>query len=119
MKINRLITTFKLIQCDVGFQNRRFQLYVIYRPPSSKTNNIKTSNFFAEWSEFLDQIIVSNDDIVITGDLNFHLDHPSNSEARTFLETSIEHELVQHVRHATHICGHILDVVITREDSPI
>jgi hypothetical protein len=42
--------------------------------------NIKTSTFFAEWSEFLDQIAVSNDDIVLTGDLNFHLDNPSNNK---------------------------------------
>ena len=30
-----------------------------------------------------------------------------------------EHELVQHIRSATYVCGHILDVIITREDSLI
>ena len=30
-----------------------------------------------------------------------------------------EHELEQHMRSATHVCGHIFDVVITREDSLI
>ena len=48
--------------------------------------------------------------------MNFHLDNPSKCDARTFLETLTEHELVQHMRSATHVCGHILDVVITREN---
>jgi hypothetical protein len=38
---------------------------------------------------------------------------------RCFGGTLTEHELVQHIRSATHVCGHILDVVITREDSLI
>ena len=38
---------------------------------------------------------------------------------RRSLETLTEHELVQHIRSATHVCGHILDVIITREDSLI
>ena len=117
--VDRSITTFEFIHCDVSAQHHRFQLYVIYRPPPSKSNNIKTSIFFAEWSEFLDRITVSNDDIVITGDLNFHLDNPSNCDARTFLETMTEHELVQHIRSATYVCAHILDVVISRGDSLI
>ena len=75
---DRSKTTFELIHCDLRAQYHRFQLYVIYRQPPSKSNNIKTSTFFAEWSEFLDQITVRNDDIVITGNLNFHLDNPSN-----------------------------------------
>jgi hypothetical protein len=77
IKVDRSITTFEFIHCDVSAQHHRFQLYVIYRPPPSKSNNIKTSIFFAEWSEFIDRITVSNDDIVITGHLNFHLDNPS------------------------------------------
>ena len=51
--------------------------------------------------------------------MNFHLDNPSNCDARTFLETFTKHEIVQHIRRATHVFGHILDVVITREDSLI
>ena len=48
VKVDRSITTFELIHCDVSAQYHRFQLYVIYRPPPSKSNNIKTSTFFAE-----------------------------------------------------------------------
>lgn len=60
---------------------------------------------------------VSNDDIVITGDMNFHLDNLINSEANIFLDQLTGHKLVQHIRSATHVCGHIHDVVKTTEVS--
>jgi hypothetical protein len=43
----------------------------------------------------------------------------SQCQPPPFLETLTEHELVQHIRSATHVYGHIFDVVITREDSLI
>lgn len=56
---------------------------------------------------------VSNDD----DDMNFHLDNLINSEANIFLDQLTGHKLVQHIRSATHVCGHIHDVVKTTEVS--
>ncbi|KAK6167120.1 hypothetical protein SNE40_021219 [Patella caerulea] len=60
-----------------------------------------------------------SDDIILTGDLNFHLDDKFDCDARKFTETLTDHGLVQHVVGATHVRGHTLDVIITREDSSI
>jgi hypothetical protein len=35
---------------------------------------LKNTTFFEEWSEFLDRLVVIPDELLITGDLNFHLD---------------------------------------------
>ncbi|CAC5422780.1 unnamed protein product [Mytilus coruscus] len=70
-----------------------------------------------EWSTFLDQLVIIP--IVITGDLNFHLDDKNNSDACKFIETLEDHGLQQHINGPTHIHGHTLDVIITREISSI
>jgi len=58
-------------------------------------------------------------DVIITGDLNIHVDVKSNGEARTFFSILDSHGLTQHINSATHKGGHRLDLVISRESSPI
>jgi hypothetical protein len=55
--------------------------------------------------------------VIITGDLNFHLDDPSDHNARKFLDILDEQGFVQHVVGATHIRGYTLDFFITRDNS--
>ncbi|CAG2249207.1 unnamed protein product [Mytilus edulis] len=110
---------FELLECNVSSKHHRFRLCVIYRPPPSRINKLKTSTFFEEWSTFLDQLVIIPEEIVITGDLNFHLDDKNNSDACKFIETLEDHGLQQHINSPTHIHGHTLDVIITREISSI
>ncbi|CAG2225152.1 unnamed protein product [Mytilus edulis] len=60
-----------------------------------------------------------SDDIILTGDLNFHLEDKFDCDARKFTETLSDRGLVQHVFGAFRVTGHTLDVIITREDSSI
>ncbi|CAG2223690.1 unnamed protein product [Mytilus edulis] len=110
---------FEMLECNVVVLKNCFRLCVIYSPPPSRTNKLKNSTFFEEWSEFLDRLVVTSEELVITGDLNFHLDNKNNCDTRKFQETLRDHGLVQHVRGPTHNHGHTLDVVITRENSLI
>ena len=77
-------------------QSMRF--CVVYRPPTSKTNKFKLSTLFEEWNIFLDRLPVSQDELMITGDLNFHLDNKDLTDTRKFFETLSDHGLVQHIR---------------------
>lgn len=112
-------THFEHMECIVQHKGARFCLCVIYRPPPSKVNNFQNATFFEEWSQYLDQKAVLSDDIIIMGDLNFHLDKNDDVDARRFVNTLDCHGLSQHVVGATHVRGHTLDVVITREYSTI
>ena len=58
-------------------------------------------------------------EMVITGDLNFHLDTETAPDVRRFSETLADHGMVQLVTDATHNKGHILDVVIVRINGAI
>ncbi|VDI70250.1 Hypothetical predicted protein [Mytilus galloprovincialis] len=47
------------VECNVVVLKNCFRLCVIYRPPPSRTNKLKNSTFFEEWSEFLDRLVVT------------------------------------------------------------
>jgi exonuclease III len=112
-------TNFENIHCSVSDGNVQIQMHVIYRPPPSKKNGFKTNIFFDQWSTYLDQHTVVPQDLIITGDLNFHLDDHSNADALRFSSILDSHGLVQQVTGSTHVHGHTLDVLITRDDSSI
>ena len=56
-------------------------------------------------------------EIIITGDFNTHVDDPTDSEANQFKSVLSSNGLFQHITEPTHRQGHILDLLITREDS--
>ena len=64
-----------------------FRLCVVYRPPPSKRNGCSNTVFFYQWSGFLDNILLDMHDVIVTGDLNFHLDIPAQLDVRCFSET--------------------------------
>ena len=63
--------------------------------------------------------MVDPKELIITGDLNFHLDDLQDPETVKFLRILDDHGLFQYVREPTHSGGHILDVVIVRDSSSI
>ena len=108
-------STFEFIACNIKFKAINMKLIVVYRPPPSNKNHLRTNTFMAEWSQFLIEEVTQSKDILITGDLNFHLDDTANKDANEFKNTLQALGLTQHVTEATHVCGHTLDVIITSE----
>ena len=51
---------------------------------------------------------------MLTGDCNFHVDNPDNTEARNFLDLLDSAGFEQHVDGPTHRDGHTLDLITTR-----
>lgn len=68
---------------------------------------------------YSDNLVTTTRQLIITGDLNFHLDDVNDRESRRFINILNSHGLFQHVVGATHKKGHTLDVVITMESSSI
>jgi len=92
-------------------------LFVVYRPPHSLANGLKTSDFFDDWSIFLDAQILNSRDILITGDFNLHLDVPDNPDVIRFNNLLDVRGLKQLVNEPTHMLGHTLDLFIARDSS--
>ena len=114
-----MFTHFEHMDCTVISNDMNVRLCIVHRPPPSKRNGLKNRVFFDEWSLYLDRLAVITNDIIITGDLNFHLDNVHDSDAVRFNGTLEAHGLVQHVVGPTHKKGHTLDVVITWDISSL
>jgi exonuclease III len=62
----------------------QFRLFVVYRPPPSKKNGLKTTCFLSEFDEFLDEITLLSGKLLVVGDFNLHLDKPNKPEVAKF-----------------------------------
>ena len=104
--------------CMVTLKNH-IQIVGIYRPPPSRVNKFKTSEFLEEFEIFLDKICDTPNKSILLGDFNLHLDQPDKSDTNRFC-TSLENSgLTQHVKDHTHTAGHILDLVISGVDDDL
>ncbi|XP_052791708.1 uncharacterized protein LOC128225851 [Mya arenaria] len=89
---------------------------VMYRPPPSKKNGLNARDFLdTEWPGFLSKFATIDNNVIITGDLNFHLDNLSDRDTIKFNSVLQSCGMYQHVKGPTHVQGHTLDVVITRD----
>ena len=97
----------------VEFQSRKLQIIIIYRPLYSSNHPVTTSVFFADFSSFLESIIMSSVPLLIAGDFNIHVDVPGNADSVCLKELLESMGLQQHVNDPTHESGHTLDLIIT------
>jgi len=89
----------------------------VYRPSPSRKNGLKPKQILEEdFPKYLSKYIMLDSHIVIVGDLNFHFDNPQNNNANKFKSCLESFGLKQHVNVPTHVAGHTLDVVITRDN---
>ena len=93
--------------------------YVVYRPPPSPENHLNTNTFLTEWAEFLSHYVTDTVELIVVGDINLHLDAHSHCHTKAMMQTLESCGLQQHIRDPTHYCGHILDVLISRDSSTL
>ena len=111
-------SSFEFSEWRVSFNSLRVKLVVVYRPPYSEAHPLTPRVFFEEFGSYLETIILSPESLILTGDYNFHVDVEDNPDARTFLDLLASMGLKQHVNVPTHVSGHTLDLLITREHDP-
>ena len=84
---------------------------VVYRPGSMTINK----EFFESFNDLLERTAAYKS-LFLLGDLNIHLDIPTDPHTITFQHIMSVYSLIQHINCPTHISGHLLDVFITRCD---
>src|SRR6218665_932902 len=75
--------------------------------------------FFAKFASLLETFATYNSLLVVTGDLNIHLEDTGCSHTVRFGDQMRQFGLIQHVAEPTHKMGGWLDVVITRDDCTV
>ena len=101
-----------LIQFNTG--SRCLNLVTLYRPPPNQKNKFTNTQFFEEFSTFLQDRVTSSGDLLIVGDLNFHLDKKNDTATRKLTELLESFNIMQCVNTSTHMSGHTLDVIMCR-----
>ena len=90
-------------------------MIIVYIFGSSFHHNL--SVFLTEFGDLLESTILCSDQVnqlLIAGDFNFHVGLIDNSNAHRFNKLVDRAGLNQHVRVPTHISGHTLDLIVTR-----
>ena len=107
-------TTFEClcVRLTCAESGESFILLLIYRPGSQQVTNL----FFEELSAVLEALIIQRCRLIIGGDLNIHVDEPTNSSSTRLQVLLSSFALKQHVSEPTHVRGHTLDLMITGDD---
>ena len=84
-----------------------FTLVIVYRPPGPYTT------FLSEFADFLANLVVNTDKILIVGDFNIHMDNKNDSLRSAFLSITDSIGFSQLIDLPTHCCNHTLDLVLT------
>lgn len=108
-------TQFEVMSVLISNRNKNINMCIIYRPPTSTTNGLSLREFMDEWQQFISTLTISNSELLLVGDVNIHLDKTDNSDTKQFTESMRSCGLHQHITEPTHVAGHTLDVLITRD----
>ena len=93
---------------------RTVRVITVYHPPPSAANGLTVDIFLDGFGTLLEELVVTNAELLIVGDFNFHMDDLMYGNAIRFSRLLETFDLKQYMKALTHLYGHILDLVITR-----
>ena len=110
--------SFELVHATLVLHNQTINFFCIYRPPPSRKNKLSFTLFLEEFPNLLDFSNSITGKTIILGDFNLHFDQPNSPDVSKILESIQMFDLMQTVDKPTHRCGHILDWILHRRNSP-
>lgn len=116
-KLELLPSTFTTINFEhaLVFDKQRKVIYaLVYRPPPSTENGLKTSAFLSDFDDFLFYLNTFSSKVILLGDFNVHVDIPHKPDVKHFLSSIESAGFYQHVSGPTHKHGHTLDLLLSR-----
>ena len=110
--LNTDMASFEAFDINFDIGSKAIHVVVVYRPPPSSRNKLTVSQFFTEFPQVLVDLVSQPGELLIVGDLNFHLDVPDDPDTRRFNDLLASFGLQQIVDFPTHRSNHTLDVVL-------
>ena len=75
--------SFEYSEWNLQAPNCTIKILAVYRP-HSRTHPVPSTVFFEEFSNLLETIVLCVEVLLITGDFNFHLDDPYDTNTKAF-----------------------------------
>ena len=110
-----VFSTFEAVTAFVHRAGFNTVVAVVYRPGSCSV----TQSFFDDFSDLLERLSTFSAPLMIAGDFNIHVDDVTDVHAGKLTDILFCHSLRQHVTSPTHVHGHTLDLLITRDDHSV
>ncbi|MGL5674454.1 MAG: reverse transcriptase family protein, partial [Plesiomonas shigelloides] len=85
----------------------KFVLATVYRPPGHHTDFIK------EFADFLSELVLAVDKVLIVGDFNIHVDNEKDALGLALTDILSSIGVRQHVSGPTHCRNHTLDLILS------
>ena len=104
--------SFEYIDYGISLHASSLRLINLYR-----RQEIASRTFLNEFSSLLESTLPSQEQVIITGDFNYHVNVVNDKEACDFKDLIDEAGLQQHVHVPTHRSGNTLDLIISPKDS--
>ena len=95
-------------------KNKPIHIIRIYHPPPSMTNNTSNAMFVDDLTELITKRVPNQQNAVILGDFNIHMDKLEDNGAITLNNTIEAIGLKQHISGPTHKVGNTLDLIFTK-----
>ena len=89
----------------------------IYHPLPK--DHVTNAMFIDDFTQYQTDLLQSSKNNIITGDFNMQIEDPTNTDVVIFNDTLCAFGLTQHVTHATHVYGNILDLMSTELNTRI
>ena len=83
------------------------QFIAIYRPPPSRDNGLKTSEYLVEIEMFLEEMSVVPQSLVLLGDFNVHMNIPDKWDTKRLNDTLLSTGFRQFIDKPTHKSNHM------------
>ena len=112
-------TSFGVVQSSINLQHNKLHFLCLHRPPPNRRNNLTDSMLTEQLPDLLDYVNNLSGFVCLVGDMNIHFDNRLQSLTIQTLTTISLYYLVEVINEPTHICGHILHLVVVRHDDDI
>ncbi len=109
----------EIMETTINLNSKKITCITIYRPESSDIHKYTMSTFFSEFKKSTYSLYTNKDELIITGDLNFHMNKLNRAYVKLMNELFDTFDLIQYVTKLTHNCGNTLDLIITKKDYKI
>ena len=106
--------SFEFSEWNVSWLNNLLKVCIVYHRPYSVSNPVTNSTFISEIKDYFETVALSNGKLLIAGDFNLHVEDLSDCYGKQLNEVLSSFGLINHVTVPTHISGHTLDLIISR-----
>ena len=110
--------SFECLEIELNHAGKITALLTIYRPEPSNKNQYCIEEFYEEFSSLIGSYH-NNNELIVVGDFNFHVNKVNNTKAKKFMEILDTFDMIQHIKSPTHKDGNTLDLLISGRDTNI